>query len=186
MATKQNRRTQMTRLLLRTALVELMQEKPIEKISIKDICDQADLNRTTFYLHYPDQHALLLDVQQDIKAKLKPFQEENLAKSAIPTTLISFLAYIRDNAKTFQVLMHHAGTSDFRRDLTQFAVSLFWPDQKQKSRKEQYAQCYLLNGCFGIIFEWIDRSLDLTVEGLASLILEFAESTVLLVEKNNQ
>ena len=41
MAVKNNRRAQMTRLLLRTALIELMQEKPFNEITIKEICEQA-------------------------------------------------------------------------------------------------------------------------------------------------
>ena len=49
----------MTKLLFRTALIELMQEKPFHKITVKEICEQADLNRTTFYLHYSDQTQLL-------------------------------------------------------------------------------------------------------------------------------
>ena len=48
----------MTKMLLKDALIELMEEIPFRKISIKDICEQADLNRTTFYLHYADQEAL--------------------------------------------------------------------------------------------------------------------------------
>lgn len=69
MAVKNNRRAQMTRLLLRTALVELMQEKPFNQITIKEICEQADLNRTTFYLHYADQFALLSDVENEVCQK---------------------------------------------------------------------------------------------------------------------
>ena len=69
MAVKNNRRAQMSRLLLRTALVELMQKKPFSEITIKEICEQADLNRTTFYLHYTDQSALLADVENEVYQK---------------------------------------------------------------------------------------------------------------------
>ena len=62
----ENRRTQMTKLLLRTALIELMQEKPITQITIRALCEKADLNRTTFYLHYTDQMALLEDVERQV------------------------------------------------------------------------------------------------------------------------
>ena len=64
-----SRRTQMTKKLFRTALVELMQEKPFHKITIKEICDRADLNRTTFYLHYEDQNQLLNEIVGLIRCK---------------------------------------------------------------------------------------------------------------------
>ncbi len=47
MEQKESRRVTMTKLLLKTALIELMQEKPFPQITIKELCERADLNRTT-------------------------------------------------------------------------------------------------------------------------------------------
>ena len=47
-----DRRVKRTRNLLGNALLELVQEKKFEQITIQDITDRADLNRATFYLHY--------------------------------------------------------------------------------------------------------------------------------------
>lgn len=64
-----------TRKLLQTALLELMQEKPFQSISIGDITSRATLNRATFYLHYLDKFDLLSKTARDtfkeaINAKL--------------------------------------------------------------------------------------------------------------------
>ena len=56
---KENQRVKLTRQLLQNSLIELMQEKPIAKTTIKEICETADINRSTFYLYYADQYALL-------------------------------------------------------------------------------------------------------------------------------
>ena len=63
MEQKESRRVTMTKLLLKTALIELMQEKPFPQITIKELCERADLNRTTFYLHYADQTAVLREIE---------------------------------------------------------------------------------------------------------------------------
>ena len=55
MATKNNRRTVLTKRIFKETLMDLMKEKPISKITIKEICDLADMSRSTFYLHYQDQ-----------------------------------------------------------------------------------------------------------------------------------
>ena len=73
-----SRRTEMTKLLFRTALIELMQVKPFHKITVKEICEQADLNRTTFYLHYTDQTQLL----NDIVSKLASVSAEHPTNAA--------------------------------------------------------------------------------------------------------
>lgn len=49
---KENRRVRYTKMVLRQSLLELLEEKPIEKITVSDLCSRADLNRTTFYLFY--------------------------------------------------------------------------------------------------------------------------------------
>ena len=54
-----DRRVKRTRNLLGNALLELVQEKKFEQITIQDITDRADLNRATFYLHYGSKEELL-------------------------------------------------------------------------------------------------------------------------------
>ena len=56
---KMDRKTRYTRMVLQDSLIELMKEKPISKITIKELCEKADINRTTFYAHYTDQYDLL-------------------------------------------------------------------------------------------------------------------------------
>ena len=66
MATKNNRRTVITRKILKESLLELMQAKSISKITIKEICELSDMSRFTFYLHYQDQFELLEDIEKEV------------------------------------------------------------------------------------------------------------------------
>ncbi|MBO4881679.1 MAG: TetR family transcriptional regulator, partial [Firmicutes bacterium] len=54
-----DRRAKRSRRLLKEGLLTLMQEKRFHDISARDVTESADLNRGTFYLHYPDTLALL-------------------------------------------------------------------------------------------------------------------------------
>ena len=49
---KDNRRSQYTRTALRRALLGLMLEKPVNRITVKELCAAADINRGTLYAHY--------------------------------------------------------------------------------------------------------------------------------------
>lgn len=69
MAVKNNRRMIITKKFLKDYLLELMQTKPISKITIKEICDLSDMSRSTFYLHYHDQSALLEDIEKKVPEK---------------------------------------------------------------------------------------------------------------------
>ena len=52
---KEDRRIRITKKAIKESLIELLQEYPIAKISVKMICESADINRSTFYAHYNDQ-----------------------------------------------------------------------------------------------------------------------------------
>ena len=69
MAVKNNSRKIITKKILNDSLLELMQTKPISKITIKEICDLSDMSRSTFYLHYHDQSALLEDIEKKVPEK---------------------------------------------------------------------------------------------------------------------
>ncbi len=60
-----DRRVQRTRQLLRQAAIETMNEKGFTAMTIQDIADRANVNRGTFYAHYPDKYALLDELIHD-------------------------------------------------------------------------------------------------------------------------
>lgn len=62
-----------SRRLIRDAYVNLMQEKPIDKISISDIVREADLNRGTFYAHYSNPMDVLMEIANEILGDVEGF-----------------------------------------------------------------------------------------------------------------
>ncbi len=172
MAVKNNRRAQMTRLLLRTALIELMQEKPFNEITIKEICEQADLNRTTFYLHYADQFALLADVENEVYQKtLETLQNVKPTVDA-PGMIETFLNYIKSNASLFRILFFDGGSEGFRSRFIQNMLGNLRVNIPLScaAAEEPYILCFLMQGSVHMIMEWIRRGFDMEPKQLALLI----------------
>ena len=63
---KQPQVTEQTRANLRQAFWELYRERPIEKISVREITDRAGYNRATFYLYYHDVYELLEEIEGQV------------------------------------------------------------------------------------------------------------------------
>lgn len=61
MSEKNDRRSQRTRRALSDALVQFIQEKEYSSITVGDIAGRANVGRSTFYAHYQDKDALLID-----------------------------------------------------------------------------------------------------------------------------
>ena len=59
---KQDRRTRYTRQTIKDTFLELLKQKSFTKITVTEICKNAEINRGTFYLHYYDIHDVLSDI----------------------------------------------------------------------------------------------------------------------------
>ena len=110
----ENQRIRLSKKLLKNALLELLREKRIDKISISELCSAAQINRTTFYKYYGNQYDLLAEMEQDFFRQLQenfldkdPDDVENL------TELIRFLDADQDRWKVLILRDLMEGTRRF-------------------------------------------------------------------------
>ncbi|MCD8316718.1 MAG: TetR/AcrR family transcriptional regulator, partial [Eggerthellaceae bacterium] len=61
----ENQRIRLSKAMLKQSLLELLKEKPLSRISVLEICENAQINRTTFYKYYGSQSDLLKDIEND-------------------------------------------------------------------------------------------------------------------------
>ncbi len=74
---KEDRRVKYTKKAIRDGFLRLLAEKPIEKISVTEICREADINRGTFYAHYSDPYAL----KRSLEMQLAEAMQQRLIES---------------------------------------------------------------------------------------------------------
>jgi AcrR family transcriptional regulator len=104
---------------LRNALIELIQEKGYNDITVKDITDRATLNRATFYLHYRDKDDLLAKGFDEIWEELteqNPLpvtQNGSLKIDGTKTTVLGDFEHIHENAKFYRVMFGPQGVAEF-------------------------------------------------------------------------
>ena len=173
-----SRRTEMTKLLFRTALIELMQEKPFHKITIKEICAQADLNRTTFYLHYSDQTQLLNDIVARLEEETSKHFISGAGNGDDIENLIKHLEYIKDNEKIYRTLMGGNLDDSIRVNIFKNMLSdMNVKNPEWTSRVENpYVQIFIIYGCGSAVFRWIENGFDLDTRSLAKLLYSLGKS----------
>ena len=72
-------RVRVTKLMLRKAFTELLSKKPLQSISVKELCELANVNRGTFYTHYQDIYALLEEIEGEMYASFQKALEPLLS-----------------------------------------------------------------------------------------------------------
>jgi len=163
------RRTQMTRKLFRDALIELLQTKPLQKITVKEICEKADLNRTTFYLHYDDQEQLLDEIIENFKEGLDRYFPPISDETDRINRLNEYISYVKDNYKVFRILMSNDQALGTRNkilgDLLRERTNTHPAHGRQPEGK--YIYFFILDGSISMILHWIDNKFDLSPDALA-------------------
>ena len=184
MNVKDNQRTRLSKKLFQNALLALLEEKgEIEKISVRELCERAELNRSTFYAHYSEPREVLSEAEEEILIETA----EHIKKIGAQATgggkefLSSFLRYIREHDHVFRVLLVTAADPAFKSRFMQLSlISLFEHMQlKMDEEKQQYIYSYLLNGSFGVLTQWIRSDYAAAVPELVELLFTLNASAIL-------
>lgn len=167
MNTKNNQRTRLSKMLFKSALMDLLKEKgSVSKISVRELCDLAELNRSTFYAHYNEPKDLLAELENELFQSTKEHLEKIGAENDVGAHryILSFLKFIKDNDKPFRTLLVDSTDPEFRSRFMQQSIIQFIQNLEISFSKEieQYVYSYILNGSTGILIQWIrsDYSAD--------------------------
>lgn len=90
---KNNRQFKDTDMRMKRAMLELMNTTPFEKITVRLICERAQVNRSTFYAHYTDIYDMVGQMETNLHSQLMAdyFPSDNV----IPLSQESFITFLR-------------------------------------------------------------------------------------------
>ncbi len=180
---KIDRRVKYTKMVLKESLIELLKNKHISKISIKEICEKADINRATFYAHYKDQYDLRLQIENEMIEEINNYlnsysfsSPENISLEM----LVKIFEYIKENAEVCIVLLGDTGDINFQKKvmmLVQEQCISAWTSIKEiKQEDAEFIYTFYAIGSVGIIQKWLAEDIEKPATEMAALILKLANS----------
>ena len=168
----ENRRVTMTRRMIKDALILLMNDMDFSKISISDICKAADVNRSTFYSHYKDTREVLVDIEDDIIARLPDVEDSD---SDLKGAMRSILSFIKDNAELITIMVIKRKDNSFVEKLLRAVLARY--EHLSSSSSEigtRYSYIFCTSGIIGIIKEWISSDFALSLDSFTDIALTLA------------
>jgi AcrR family transcriptional regulator len=174
---KEDRRVTYTKTALRNALVTLMQNQHISEITVKSICALADVNRSTFYLHYHDQYDLLHQTEQEVLevlgARLETQQDTASGGPMSLTALTEILEYAQENSDIARVFLSENCDFAFRQDIMELAqVVVTWIDPSFSENTKDYIVAFVVNGCIAFAEKWLEGGMIEQPDEAARLMLQ--------------
>ncbi len=182
-----DRRARRTKRMLRDALTELIEEKGVEAVTIKDLADRADISRGTFYIHYQDkydlleqsEHELLIGVERVLSTvdKLDAGTALLYVNRNQPFPLILRLAeYVLQHAKLLRAILGPKGNPSFHMRFKQVLernlilhLDYLW----QKGEfivPKAYLIAYVISAVLGVMQYWLEYGQEQSVDEIALIL----------------
>jgi AcrR family transcriptional regulator len=183
----QDLRVRRTRKLLQEALIDLTVEKGFAAVSIRDICERAMVNRSTFYRHYLDKYALLNEYIDALQAAIsEAYRGHNPEQTGVPPALMKMLEHIQASPDFYRVMLGAQGDARFIqrfRDVIEGHLRVLTsdlavdPNVPPLDLRLSYVSC----ADIGAILWWLENGQQASLEELAVWIGQLGKASMGIV-----
>ena len=171
--------------LMDEALLILLEKKDFSSISVKEICQKAGVNRSTFYLHYESTEDLLQEttsmimnlflssLPSEVSSEASALQDQYLTTEKY---LIPFLNFVKENKRIFHLVALYPDLFHGSSTYHKLEKKIFYPILSQMNvpeNEKKYVLEFYFKGTMSLIYKWIEGDCKEDVSFIASLIERF-------------
>ncbi len=183
-----------TALLMDEALISLLEVKGFEYITVKEICEKAGVNRSTFYLHYETIADLVDETLEFITKRFLSYfeQSENTLSSKISSSelselvfikkdyLLPYLQFVFDNKNIYRAAFHNPNGMQIHKQyklLQNYILEPIFERFEIPNEYHKYFVAYYIEGISAIIKEWLNTNCSEPIDTIAAVIEECVRPT---------
>lgn len=154
---KNDARVRYTQQTLKSALLGLMDNKPVNRITVKEVCEKAGLNRATFYTHYTDCYDLLAQIENDLIADFVA-SLQYLRSWDMTDMINAIFEMIERNIELCRVVVFKNKNAALLTRMIEIAHDrsiAYWREQLKKATDQELEMlfCCLANGLMNVVVE---------------------------------
>ena len=174
---KNNQQYKKTEEKMIQSTLKLMEQMSFEKITVRKICEAAEVNRSTFYAHFIDVYDLLGKIELNLRLELEDTYKSNIIMQTgivpfSPESFLIFIQYIHTHKAFYRILVKNA--HQFPLQLyTPYWDRVFHPLQQQSGISKEEMTYYLIGfqGCFAMILsKWLENDCRESEEHIANIV----------------
>ena len=173
-----------TSLKMNDALISLLNKKDFGYITVKDICNEAHVNRSTFYLHYNSTVDLLAEVIENSNKLFNNYFNFNNAPNALSDKiedlylikdeyLIPYLSFVKDHKKIYQAAKSNPklfGSDKYSVNVYKNIISKILDRYNVGEKYKEYIFMFYITSINSIVLKWCENDCDLEIEEISNLI----------------
>ncbi len=184
-------RIKVTRELLNNAFIQLLEEKPFSKITVKEICERADINRSTYYAHYDNPYNQFESLKKIFFKRVDEYlgSQRRLGKKLNQTDRIAGIVNVYyENRRLFLVIVNSSTFNELVELVSGYTkTDTFeqWEYEYNTSDiKKEYAFDFVCAGSLKIIYNWLNNEKDIkSKDEIVPLVVELCNNVQKFLEK---
>lgn len=171
-----NRRVAVTKRMVKEGLIRILEKKPLEKVNITELCQEAGINRTTFYRYYELPRDVLTEMQNE-------FFEETFDHFQKPLTISDIehlFVFLSEHAELVKLFFRYNSDTDWTNIFTRIYTS--FPEmrmikafQNLDENSAKLLSTYLAGGAYFLARQWIMEGIPMPPEEVAEIALNILD-----------
>lgn len=159
--------------------MELLKKQPVNRITVKDVCDLAEINRATFYKHYTDCFDLLTQIENEMIEELQQLLHETHHKSNADI-FIKMFSRIKEDGERYITITSENGDRTFPNRILSICYEQTTPSIVSQfpnisEQKQEWLYFFSANGCSGVLGHWINTGMKEDASELSKFLSDLLE-----------
>ena len=176
-------RTRYTRQVITDAFLQLLRQKPVERITVKEVCTLAQINRSTFYRQYKDCFDLMEQLEQRGLDLLEELLQATQAQGT-EATMTAVLCALRDNDSLFGIMARQNHDERFLYAMVGRCFRYMNTRQENMApaadeTQQNMRNAFLAAGVGGVIQYWLRSGMQTEPGQVATVITALCEGAAL-------
>ncbi|MDA9462486.1 putative transcriptional regulator [Enterococcus mundtii 3F] len=170
-----DRRSTRTKQAIKQAFLDLTKEKPINKITIAELSQQADIGRGTFYTHYEDIYDLRSKILEETIVTLTDIFDQKYPKNEqydFRLFVHALVNHVDENKKVFHFFFNDFLNDDLAVQLRQILMKKIMAEEQLdvNDKKNKVEVLFSISGTTSVLAEWINGHLNVEKEELIAIL----------------
>lgn len=174
---KDDQRVKITKMMIKNSFIDLLATKPIQNITVKELCEKAEINRGTFYKHYLDVYDLKEKIEEEFAEKLivalTPLSQKNGNEASLTNVISTVFNVIHNNADFSSLLVSQNSDKTFIVKLLSIGYKNYidaylkiFPNVSET--KLNYYYSFISGGCVGVLEKWLINGMKEDISELSA------------------
>jgi AcrR family transcriptional regulator len=171
-----NKRSRTTKMKIRNAAVELLQTMSLPKLTVHAICERADINRSSFYVHYQDVFDMMEKLgkeHEDEVIELFTGFDGASGNYFAPENLKIIFEHIKDNEYFYRAYFKGFGTNIIEHGFDELYKGIYRPLYITQGGRPEYGHyhfTFFKNGLLAVVQAWLELGCPETPDEMVKII----------------